>query len=535
MIISATIKNLSKLFLLIIIPVLGFSQSDIYPLDDRSDGCTTVTVGKLASFDGSVMTSHTMDGHRDRTWVNIVPPMTHPKGALRTVHRRTQVDSLVMPVNIFVPAGEIPQVEKTFGYINTILRCINDQQLAIGESTFGGRASLRSENGLIEYEELSALILERCSSAREAIRFVDWLTKEYGWIDRGECYTIADPEEVWHLEIVGPGKGNKGAVWAAQRVPDDHVSVNANGSRIRKIDLSQPDYFMASENVFQVAQDSGWWDPAQGEFEFCYAYDPYSRTSYSNRRREWRVLSLAAPSLNLNPNAENYPFSVKPDSQITLDKMVRIFKDYYEGTDFNPVKNITWQNHDGDHEISPLANPFMPYDMLPLFKVNGGWSWRGERTIARWYTTYATIIQCRSWLPKEIGGVAWLAWDNVATAVYTPLYCGITDVPKSFKKPGRAEGYSRGSAWWAFNRLSTLTAQRWGDMRHDVDAAWKPMQRKLFEEQKSIDLQAMKYYRQIPGKVKQFLTKYSIENAQNAVDSAWKLGDFLWNKYDEKF
>jgi dipeptidase len=526
-----TLKNL-----VILLTTIGFLlQFQTALAQDRSDGCTTITVGKKASRDGSVMTSHTMDGHRDRTWVDIVPAKTYKPGSKRIVYKRTPIDSLAMPVNIFVPNGEIEQVPSTYGYVNTILRCMNDQQLATGESTFGGRESLQSDNGLIEYEELSELIMERCATARDAIRFVDYITKKYGWTDSGECYTLADPNEVWHLEIIGPGKDKKGAIWAAQRVPDEHVSVNANGSRIRQIDLSQPDLFMASENVFQVAQDSGWWNPEDGPFEFCYAYDPGGRESFATRRREWRVLSMLAPSLALQPNAENYPFSVKPDSQVTLEKMVKIFQDYYEGTDFNPVKNITWQNREGKSEISPLANPFMPYDMLPLFKVNGGWGWRGERTIARWYTTYATIIQCRSWLPAEIGGLVWLAWDNVATSVYTPIYAGISNVPATYKTPGRASGYSRDSAWWAFNRLSTLTAQRWGEMRQDVESVWKPMQGKLFDAQADVEKRAMELYKDNPQKARDFLTKYSMKWAEKTVQEAWRLGDLLWNRYDEKF
>ncbi len=216
--------------------------------------------------------------------------------------------------------------------------------------------------------------------------------------------------------------------------------------------------------------------------------------------------------------------------------MVQIFQDYYEGTDFNPVKNITWQNPDTKkHEISPLANPFMPYDMLHLFKVNGGWSWRGERTIARWYTQYATIIQCRDWLPDPIGGVVWLAWENVATAVYTPVYCRNTDVPESFKVPARLTGYTRDSAWWAFNRLSTLTAQRWGDMRWDVEAVWKPMQAGLFTDQKKLEEEALNLYNENPQKAVTYLTDYSLKKGELAVQKAWKLGDFLWTKYDEKF
>ncbi|MEJ2543522.1 MAG: C69 family dipeptidase, partial [Calditrichaceae bacterium] len=355
-------------------------------------------------------------------------------------------------------------------------------------------------------EQLTQIILERCKTAREAIQLTGDLLKKYGWIDTGECLTFADTKELWHMEIVGPGKGNLGAVWAAQRVPDGHVSVNANASRIRQLDLENAEYFMASENATKLAQDSGWWNPENGPFEFCYAYDPDGRNSFASRRREWRALDLLAPSLKLYPNAENYPFSVKPDTLVTLQKMLRIFQDYYEGTDFNPVKNITWVNKDGKTEISPLANPFMPYDMNPLFKINGGWGGLGERTIARWYTIYATITQSRDWLPDPIGGVVWLAWDNVAASIYTPLYCGITDVPASFKEPGRTNGYNRNSAWWAFNRLSTLAAQRWGDMRHDVTAVWQPMQSELFDSQKDFEKKALELYKKDSYKLKEYLT-----------------------------
>jgi len=504
-------------------------------LDGRPDGCTTITVGRKASADGSVITSHTCDSHRTRSWLNIIPAQSHPKGAMMTVVKRVKEDSLAMPAYKHIPIGEIPQVEYTYGFINTAYPCMNDHQLAIGESTFGGRSSLRSENGLVDCQQLVRLMIERCTTAREAIKLAGELTKKYGWIDEGECLTIADTKEVWHLEIVGPGKGNRGSIWAAQRVPDDHVSVNANASRIRQIDLDNPDYFMASENVFSVAQDSGWWNPDDGPFEFCYAYDPEGRTSFAARRREWRVLDLLAPSLKLHPNSENYPFSVKPDTLVTLKKLIRIFQDYFEGTDYNFVKNITWVNKEGKTEISPFANPFMPYDMNPIFKINGGWGWRGERPIARWYTMYATITQSRDWLPDEIGGVVWLALDNVATSIYVPFYCCIMDVPKSYKTPGRVNGFTRESAWWAFNRMSTLAAQRWGDMRKDVEAVWKPLQTQLLETQKIIEDKALKLFDNNPLKAKQYLTKYSVQWGEKVVKRAWKLGDELWTKYDEKF
>ena len=499
------------------------------------EACTTVIVGREATSDGSVMNSHTDDSHRTRSWLNVIPASDHPEDATVTMYKRLPTDSLAMPAYKHKPIGEIPQVEHTFGYINTAYPCMNEKQLAIGESTFGGRETLQSDEGLIDCQRLVQLMLERTTTAREALELTRDLTKKYGWNDAGECLTIADTKEAWVLEIVGPGKGNIGAVWVAQRVPDDHISVNANGSRIRKIDLDNPDYFMASENVFRVAQDSGWWNPEEGEFEFVYAYAPESRTSIAARRREWRVLDLAAPSLGLDANAENYPFSVKPDTLISKEKMVRIFQDYYEGTPYNFVKNITWTNDSGKTEISPLANPFMPYDMNKIFDVNGGWGWRGERTIARWYTMYATILQSRDWLPDEVGGVVWIAMDNVATSVYTPLYCSITDVPESFKTPGRVKGYNRESAWWAFNRLGTLAAQRWGDMRNDVRAVWDPMQKELFANQKSVEDKALEMLNSDKTKAIKYLTDYGIETGTNAFNKAWILGDHLWTKYDEKF
>ncbi len=498
------------------------------------DGCTSITLGSKATADGSVITSHTDDSHRTRSWLDVVPAIRHKKDDTFTLYKRVPYDSLAMPSYKHEPIGTIPQVEESYGYINTAYPCMNEYQLGIGESTFGGRETLHSEQGLIDCQRLAQLMLERCKTARDAIKMAGELTGKYGWNDEGECLTISDPNEVWHFEIVGPGKGNIGSIWVAQRVPDDEVSVNANASRIRSIDLSNPDFFMASENVFKVAQDSGWWNPDEKEFEFCYAYAPESRTSFASRRREWRVLDLVAPSLHLDPNAENYPFSVKPDTLVTLDKLVRIFQDYYEGTPFNFVKNITW-TVDGKTEISPFANPFMPYDMNAIFKINGGWGWMGERTIARWYTMYATIIQSRNWLPDKIGGVVWLAWDNVATSIYTPLYCGITEVPKTFKTPGRVNGFTRESAWWAFNRLGTLAAQRWGDMRHDVDKVWAPMQKKLFENQANVEREALKIYQRDPQKARYFLTQYSMEWGNKAVERAWKLGDELWTRYDEKF
>ncbi len=515
----------------------NYAQTDLPDwINGYPDGCTTITAGKKATSDGSVYTSHTDDSHRTRSEINIAAAANHPKGSMKSMFKRIPCDSFAMPSYCYIKVGEIPEVAYTYQYINSAYPCMNMHQLAIGESTFGGRKSLHSDKGIIDCQQLVQLMLERCTTARAAILLADSLTKTYGWNDEGECLTIADKNEVWHFEILGPGKANLGAIWAAQRVPDDEVGVNANASTIKEIDLSKPDFFMASKNIYKMASDSGWWNPQTEVFRFCYAYAPESRTSIASRRREWRVFDLIAPSRKFDANAENYPFSVKPDLPLTLDKMVSLFKDYYEGTPYDMCKDITVTNDSGKTIISPLANPFMPYDMNKMLRINGGWGWMGERTIARWYTMYGTIIQCRNWLPDEIGGLAWLAFDNIATSIYVPVYAGSTDLPLSYKTPGRTKGYTNASAWWAFNRLGTLTAQRWGDMRKDVDAVWNPMQKELFASQKKFEEDALAVFNsKNKSNTTLILTRYTMSWGEKVVKKAWDLGDFLWTKYDEKF
>lgn len=524
------------LFFALIIGVLQLNAQSC-AIDEITDGmeCTTITVGKKASADGSVMTSHTDDSHRTRTNIYVVPAQDHPEGATVKMYKRTaakaEYGKMAHYENTVV--GEIPQVPHTYQYFSTAYPCLNEKQLGIGESTFTPRPELQSDSGLIDCQRLCQLMLERCSTARQAITMAGELLKEYGWIDGGEALTIADKNEVWHLEIVGPGKGKLGAVWAAQRVPDDHISVNANASTICEIDLKNKDYFMASENLFSVAEENGWYDKKRETFRFAYAYAPESRAMLACRRREWRVFDLVAPSLKLDPNAENYPFSVKPDTLITLEKMVSLFQDYYEGTEYDMRKTLTVTDKEGKTVISPLANPFMKSDELKLHKINGGWHWRGERAIAVHFTVYATIIQCRDFLPDEVGAVCWFALDNVASSVYVPFYASVTDLPQTYKTDGRVTGFSREAAWWAFNRLGTIAAKRWGDMRKVIDDTWKPMQTQFFTQQPEIEKQALELLQKgNRNSAIQMLTRYSNRCGNLAVEKAWETGDFIWTTFD---
>lgn len=499
--------------------------------------CTSITVGKKASADGSVMTSHTDDSGRTRTNIYIVPAADHAKGATKAIYRRgvpKQDEYGKMRKYEFVKVGEIPQVAHTYKYFSSAYPCLNEHQLAIGESTFTGRREMQSDLGLIDATALCELMVERCTTARQAIAMAGELLKKYGWNDFGEALTIADKNEVWHLEIVGPGKGKVGAVWAAQRVPDDHISVNANASTIREINLRNKDYFMASDNVYSVAEEMGFWSKKSGEpFRFAYAYAPESRMSIACRRREWRVFDLVAPSLKLDPNQENYPFSVKPDTLVTKEKMMSVFKDYYQGTEYDMRKNLTVTDKDGKTVISPVANPFMKSDEQKLMRINGGWHWRGERTIAVHFTIYATIIQCRSDMPDEVGGLLWFALDNVASSIYVPLYGSITRLPKEYETCGRQTGFSRDAAWWVFNRVGTIAAKRWGDMSLVVDGEYAPLQREFIAgaaaaEQKALEAYRAKDYQ----RAIEILTTYSNDCANTALDRAWKLGDLLWTMFD---
>jgi dipeptidase len=346
-------------------------------------------------------------------------------------------------------------------------------------------------------------------------------------VDYGECFTFADPQETWHFEILGPGKGKMGAVWAAVRIPDDHVGVSANASRIRQINLSDQDNYMASDNVYSLAEELGWWDPESGEpFEFCYAYA--SRRSMGSRRREWRVLSQVAPSLKLDPNGENFPFSVKAEKKLSVKDVLDIFRDTYQDTPYDMTASLTTVNRKGETVKSPVASPFLNRDLMSLLKI------RRERTICCSRATYLQVTQSRSWLPDAIGGVVWLGYDNPASTPHTPFYCGITQMPESYRIDGRG-GFRRDCAWWAFRRVSQLAKFRWQVMIKDIEKAWMEIEEKAYKDQKSIEEEALRLFKQSPKNAREYLTKYCLEVANNAVRSYWKLGDDLWGRYTNSF
>ena len=497
--------------------------------------CTSIMVGRLASLDGSVMTSHTCDCHRTGTQIIVVPAQDHSPGT-RTVTRRRDDNTGAMERYSREPTGVIPQAARTLGYLSPTYAAMNEKQLAIGESTLGGRAELVSAKGLIDCESLIQILLERTATVREAIELSGRLLEEFGWCDEGEALTIADTQEVWLLEVFGPGKDAIGAVWAAQRVPDDHVSVIANGSRIGELRLDDTDHFSASSNVIDLAKERGWWDPGGSRpFSFYEAYNPDGRTSFAVTRREWRVFSLLAPGLKLNGNSNVFPFSIKPEKPLGPETIMRLFRDTYEGTDYDVCRDLKVENNDGKSVISPLANPFMPYEMNHLLRINGGWGWRGERQLARWYCMYATVTQSRSWLSDSVGGIVWFGYANPAMTTYAPLFAGIEDLPDDYKIDGRTTGFSRESAFWASRRVATLAAHRWGEMRHDIAAVRDPIQARLLTSIDEISARARSLADESAGSEKTLLTERSMEACREITRAYWDLGDSLWTRYDEKW
>jgi len=490
------------------------------------EGCTSILVGRAASADGSTMTSHSCDSTTDRTWIDLTPHRKHEPGSMAKLYqdpkRTTGPDD-----EDRIDVGEIPQVPETYAFMNAAYPIMNEHQLAIGETTMGGKRELQSDNGIIDCPELYRLVLERAKTAREAIRVADALTKEYGYNDSGETFTFADPNEVWLFEIFGPGKGKKGAVWAAVRIPDDHVAVSANAPRIRRIDLKDPEHYMASDNVFTLAREMGWWSPDSGEpFDFCTAYG--TRTAMGSRRREWRALSRIAPSLRLDPNAEHYPLSVKAEKKLTVEAVLEMFRDTYQDTPFDMTRSLVVPDKAGKLVKNPIANPFMHNDYLQAFNI------QSERTIACKRATYLSVTQSRAWLPNPIGGVVWLGYDNPVTTPHTPFYIGISQMPASYMIDGRAK-FRRDCAWWAFRQVSQLAFLRWQPMVAEIEKVWRPIEEKAFADQAAFEAEAVRLYKQDPAKAHEYLTTYSHKVANDAVEAYWRLAEELWSRYTNYF
>ena len=430
--------------------------------DFEGANCTSIMVGKDASTDGSVMTSHTCDSWY-RTWVRWEKAQEHEKGAKHQVRRGTMQTRTPYEVGGLEVAGEIPQAAHTYAYLNTAYPCLNEKQLAIGETTFSGPDTLVNPEGLFMIEDLQRIVLQRCDNARDAIRLIDELTKEYGYADGGECITIADPDEVWCLEIMGEGKKKKGAIWAAQRVPDGEVSVSANIPRIKYLNRNDPDNFMCSDNIEKVAKKHGLWD-GESEFIWYKAFGNDYSEGKNFREREWFILNALAPSLELSIEAEDLPFSVKPDEKVDVRKVMELLRSTYEGTDLDMTRNLKIVNRDGDTIVSPNANPWMGSNDIATYNMLAPNTVEFQRTVSVSWCSYSFVAQLRNEMPDEIGGICWFAVENPGQSPRIPIFTGSTKLPSCFNECGHGN-YNEETLLWRYRKANKLAQIQWGSTK----------------------------------------------------------------------
>ena len=498
--------------------------------DTSHDGCTVIMVAKGASVDGSTMTTHTCDcGVCDWTWGHI-PAADHKPGATRKIYHVNQYktwppkEGLKWQIYKKDYAGlEIPEVPHTYAYHHGMFGYMNENQVAISESTLGTVRKLINNTpaAKLDLTMLSLLGMERSKTAREAIKIMGSLAEKhgYGFNDDGEMFAVSDPNEVWIFEImpVGPlwtpESGKPGAVWCAERIPDGEVSVCPNESRIGKIDLANPDYFLASSNVITCAVENGLYDPKSGKpFSWKQAYSPREGSAVSSggrMARLWRYFDIVAPSLQLKPDTPDMdlPFSVKPDKKLSVQDVMNITRDKCYGTQFDPIKSIRG---------GPFANPNL---------------YSGTRTIGTNRAEYTSLVQCRRDLPDPIGGIVWLAFGAQDTACYMPLYAGIIEMPKSFIIGDHFE-LNRGSARWAFDYVDFHAQVVYSEAILDVKKVQIEYEGGAVAKTAEIDKQAQEIYAKNPAKAREFLTKYCLDNANKVVNAWWELGDKLLVKYN---
>jgi len=429
---------------------------------------------------------------------------------------------------------EIPQVPHTHAFLHGAFGYMNDQQVALGESTIGCRKKMENNTPSAKFDitMLTLLAMERANTAREAIKIMGEMAEKhgYGFTDTGEMLALADPNEVWIFEImpVGPlwtpESGKPGAVWCAQRVPDDHVSICPNESRIGEIDLKNTDFFMASPNVISFAIEQDFYDPNKGEpFNWKKTYSPseYSAASSNgSRARLWRFFDLVAPSKKFSPETPNMalPFSIKPEKKLSVSDVMTMTRDKFEGTPFDPTRGI---------QGGMFKNPnHLPYG----FKLDEK-KYNTARVIGVNRAEYVTITQCRSWLPHPVGGIVWLCFGAQDTSCYMPLYAGIQKIPRSFEIGDHWE-FSRESARWAFDYTDFHTQVVYYLAIQDVRKAQEKWEHSAVNRTPIIDKFADELFKKNPEQAYHFLTDYCINNANRVIDAWWELGDQLLVKYN---
>jgi dipeptidase len=509
--------------------------------DLASEACTVIMVGKNASVDGSVMTTHTCDcGVCDWTF-RCVPAADWPAGSTRKIYHIDQFFAYAPDVGLKwerikdnFSGLEIPQPAHTYGYIHGAFGYMNDNQVAIGESTIGAQKKMENNTPTAKFDVtmLTLLAMERATTAREAIKIMGELAEKhgYGFTDTGEMLAVADPNEAWIFEIMPAGplwtpqSGKPGAVWCAQRVPDDHVSVCPNESRIGEVDLKNPDYFLFSPNVVSFAVEQKLYDPKSGQpFNWKRTYSPNDLSAAStngSRVRLWRFFDLVAPAQKFSPETNNMdlPFSIKPEKKLSVHDVMMMTRDKCEGTQFYTARGL---------QGGPFENP----NYLPRPFQLDGQTYNTSRVIGVNRAEYVTVTQSRGWLPHPIGGIVWLCFGAQDTSCFMPFYSGITRIPKSFEI-GDHWVFNREAARWAFDYVDFHTQVMYSYAIQDVREAQLKWEKSAVDKTPNIDQWALDLHKKDPAQARQFLTDYCINNSTAVIDAWWKLGDDLLVKYN---
>lgn len=478
--------------------------------------CTNFIVGKKASADGSVIVSYSADSYGMFGWLYHYPAATHPEGAMCEIHDWDTGKYL----------GKIKEAKQTYNVVGNM----NEFQVTIAETTFGGRPELVDTTGVMDYGSLIYVALQRSRTAKEAIKIMTDLVKEYGYYSSGESFSIADPNEAWIMEMIGKGPGVKGAVWVAVRIPDDCIAAHANQSRIHKFNMNDKDNCLYSPDVISFAREKGYFEGKNSEFSFSKAYNPLD---FGGARfceaRVWSFFNMFSKSTGeaylpyaLGESKEPMPLYIKADSKLSVRDVQKAMRDHYEGTPLDITKDLG-------------AGPFnTPYRLSPLtFKVDGV-EYFNERPISTQQSAFSFVAQMRASLPDPVGGVMWFGLDDANMTVFTPVYCCTDRIPTPYAEGnGDCITFSWDSAFWIYNWVADMIRPRYSLMIGDMRAVQDELENTFAAAQEGIEASAVKLFQEDPNKAKDFLTNYTDMTARTTIDRWKKLGEFLIVRYND--
>ena len=484
----------------------------------EAEACSNFIVGKKASVDGSVMCSYSADDYGMFQNLCHYPAAKHAKGEMRKIYD--------WDTNKY--HGEIPEAAQTYSVIGNI----NEWQVTIGETTYGGREEMADSTGIMDYGSLIYVALQRSKTAREAIKVMTTLANTYGYNSEGETFTICDPNEAWIMEMMGKGAGSKGAVWVALRIPDDAICAHANQSRIGKFNMKDKKNVMYAKDVVSFARSKGWFQGKDADFSWKMAY---AKPDFSGRRfcdaRAWSMLNHfydMTPyldwALGKNPDAQDMPLWVVPNKKVSVQDVENVMRDHYEGTplsvaDGSDIGGGIWE---------------MPYRPTPLMYKVDGKQYFNERPISTQQSGFVFVSQMRSWLPREIGGVLWFANDDANMAAFTPVYCSMTERPECYNTPGAdALHFSKKNAYWVCNMTSNMVYPRYSLMFPTLKEVRDSLDNSYIAAQSGVEKKAQELYAQNPQAAVKYLNDYSVEKAQQMLARWNQLFEFMVVKYND--